>query len=124
MSARDEEEYEEKLRQRRMREREKAYRDQQMAWESRERRRIKEYERELKREEDRREDMVSTHTTILGPHSNDFVSIVQEHERRHLAEFLQDYDDDRDDQQFYKYVAQEYILATPVSLYAIQRQLS
>ena len=30
---------------------------------------------------------------------------TQEHERRHLAEFLLDYDDDRDDQQFYKYVA-------------------
>lgn len=59
MSARDEEEYEEKLRQRRMRERDKAYREQLMAWESRERRKAKDYDRELKRDEERREDMVS-----------------------------------------------------------------
>ena len=70
MSAREEEEYEEKLRHRRMRERERAYREHLSAWESRERRKAKEHDRELKREENRREDMVSEGKAIESINCN------------------------------------------------------
>eukprot|EP00731_Ephydatia_muelleri_P028042 Em0019g915a len=81
-SARDEEEYEQRLQARKQREREKAYKERLQGWENREYRRVKEYEKDIEREEQRREEI--------------------ERERKHLAEFLEDYDDVKDDQRYYK----------------------
>lgn len=54
-------------------------------WESRERRKAKEYEREKERERCREE--------------------VREREAKRLKQFLEDYDDERDDHKYYKLVA-------------------
>lgn len=53
-------------------------------WESRERRKQKEYEKERERERCREEE--------------------REREAKRLKEFLEDYDDERDDHKYYKWV--------------------
>ena len=76
-------------------------------WESRERRKAKEYEKEFEREEMRKEEMVRElkPETTLGRVTEVLICVVlilQEREKRDLAEFLEDYDDEKDDQRYYK----------------------
>lgn len=54
------------------------------AWETRERRKAKDYEKEREKERMKEEE--------------------REHEAKRLKEFLEDYDDERDDIKYYKYV--------------------
>jgi RNA-binding protein 25 len=53
------------------------------AWETREQKKQREYDRELKKERD---------------NDNE-----QAREKKHLLEFLEDYDDDQDDPKYYRY---------------------
>ncbi|KAF9813070.1 hypothetical protein SFRURICE_000030 [Spodoptera frugiperda] len=64
------------------REKEAAYQERLRNWESRERRKAKEYEKERERERCREEE--------------------REKEAKRLKEFLEDYDDERDDHKYYK----------------------
>jgi RNA-binding protein 25 len=81
-SLREEESYEARQLQRKQRAREKAYKERLTMWESRERRKAKEYDKDYEKEEQRKEEM--------------------EKEGKDLAEFLEDYDDEKDDQRYYK----------------------
>lgn len=54
------------------------------AWETRERRKAKDYEKDREKERLKEEE--------------------REHEAKRLKEFLEDYDDERDDIKYYKYV--------------------
>lgn len=81
-SYRDEEAYEQRRVDKRQREREAAYKERLKHWETRERKKLKEYEREKLKEDEKQEEM--------------------EKDKKHLAEFLEDYDDDKDDNRYYK----------------------
>jgi len=99
------------------------------AWETRERRKANEYGKEFEKEGDRRKEMVRTCVTCVSSGtalscfvietdactciqwcvSTSYFSylsvsclVFQEREKRHLAEFLEDYDDERDDQRYYR----------------------
>lgn len=65
------------------REKEAAYQERLRNWEARERRKAKEYERDREKERCREEE--------------------RENEAKRLKEFLEDYDDERDDPKYYKY---------------------
>ncbi|XP_015111290.1 RNA-binding protein 25 [Diachasma alloeum] len=78
----EEEAKERKKNERRAREKEAAYQERLRAWETRERRKQKEYEKESEKKRGKRE--------------------AREKEAKRLKEFLEDYDDDRDDAKYYK----------------------
>ncbi|KAI4472289.1 hypothetical protein M0802_016973 [Mischocyttarus mexicanus] len=78
----EEEAKERKKNERRAREKEAAYQERLRAWETRERRKQKEYEKETEKRRGKRE--------------------AREREAKRLKEFLEDYDDDRDDAKYYK----------------------
>ncbi|XP_032666811.1 RNA-binding protein 25-like isoform X2 [Odontomachus brunneus] len=78
----EEEAKERKKNDRRAREKEAAYQERLRAWETRERRKLKEYEKEAEKRRGKRE--------------------TREREAKRLKEFLEDYDDDRDDTKYYK----------------------
>lgn len=78
----EEEAKERKKNERRAREKEAAYQERLRAWETRERRKQKEYEKEAEKRRAKRE--------------------AREREAKRLKEFLEDYDDDRDDAKYYK----------------------
>lgn len=78
----EEEAKERKKNERRAREKEAAYQERLRAWETRERRKQKEYEKEAEKFRAKRE--------------------AKEREAKRLKEFLEDYDDDRDDAKYYK----------------------
>ncbi|KAK3091914.1 hypothetical protein FSP39_023680 [Pinctada imbricata] len=81
--AEDEEEaYERRKLEKKLREKEAAYQERLKAWEARERKKAREYEKEREREDERKAEEVR--------------------EARRLKEFLEDYDDERDDPKFYK----------------------
>ncbi|XP_071160914.1 RNA-binding protein 25-like [Mytilus edulis] len=65
-----------------LREKEAAYQERLKNWEARERKKAREYEKEREREEDRKQEEVR--------------------EARRLKEFLENYDDERDDPKYYK----------------------
>uniref|UniRef100_S4RGE6 RNA binding motif protein 25 n=1 Tax=Petromyzon marinus TaxID=7757 RepID=S4RGE6_PETMA len=84
---RDKEEDEEELHERRklerrLREKEAAYQERLKNWEAREKKKARDYEKEMEREAERRREMAK--------------------EAKRLKEFLEDYDDDRDDPKYYK----------------------
>ncbi|XP_028409623.1 RNA-binding protein 25-like [Dendronephthya gigantea] len=74
--------YERRKRERRQKERSQAYVERLKAWETRERKKQREYDRELEKERE-----------------NDS---EQAREKKHLLEFLEDYDDDQDDPKYYR----------------------
>ncbi|NP_001116349.1 RNA binding motif protein 25 S homeolog [Xenopus laevis] len=78
----EEEAYERRKLERKLREKEAAYQERLKNWEIRERKKTREYEKDAEREEERRRD-----TTKEG---------------KRLKEFLEDYDDDRDDPKYYR----------------------
>lgn len=78
----EEDAYERKKLERKLREKEAAYQERLRNWEARERRKEKEYEKERLKENERRTEEVK--------------------EARRLKEFLEDYDDERDDVKYYK----------------------
>ncbi|XP_077995367.1 RNA-binding protein 25-like [Glandiceps talaboti] len=78
----EEEMYERRKLERKLREKEAAYRELLKSWESRERKKRREYEKERDKDEERKEE--------------------QEREGKRLKEFLEDYDDEKDDPKFYK----------------------
>ncbi|CAH1262377.1 RBM25 [Branchiostoma lanceolatum] len=78
----EEEAYERRKLERKLREKELAYQERLKAWETRERRKTREYDKENEREEDRKKEMIK--------------------EAKRLKEFLEDYDDERDDPKYYK----------------------
>ncbi|XP_035687848.1 RNA-binding protein 25-like isoform X2 [Branchiostoma floridae] len=80
----EEEAYERRKLERKLREKELAYQERLKAWETRERRKTREYDKENEREEDRKKEMIK--------------------EAKRLKEFLEDYDDERDDPKYYKYL--------------------
>ena len=87
-----------------------------MKWEDRERRRIKDYEKDSKREKDRREDMVGIMSTFRCGVCISFVLhlvcvffLLKSRERKHLRDFLGDYNDEKDDQKYYRYVLIVYV---------------
>ncbi|XP_059164253.1 RNA-binding protein 25-like [Physella acuta] len=78
----EEEAYERRKLEKKLREKEAAYQERLKNWESRERKKSREYEKENEREEERKSE--------------------EAREARRLKEFLEDYDDLRDDPKFYK----------------------
>lgn len=81
--AEDEEEaYERRKLEKKLREKEAAYQERLKNWEARERKKAREYEKEREREEERKAE--------------------ESREGRRLKEFLEDYDDERDDVKYYK----------------------
>ncbi|XP_061173330.1 RNA-binding protein 25-like [Saccostrea echinata] len=81
--AEDEEEaYERRKLEKKLREKEAAYQERLKNWEARERKKAREYEKEREREEERKAE--------------------EAREARRLKEFLEDYDDERDDVKYYK----------------------
>lgn len=78
----EEEQYERRKLEKKLREKEAAYQERLKNWEGRERKKSREYEKENEREEERK--------------------IEEGREARRLREFLEDYDDLRDDPKFYK----------------------
>lgn len=78
----EEELYERKKLERKLREKEAAYQELLRKWESRERKKTREYERERQREKERRSE--------------------ENKESKRLREFLEDYNDERDDVKYYK----------------------
>lgn len=78
----DEENRERKKTEKKAREKEAAYQERLRNWETRERRKTKEYEKEKEKELSKEEE--------------------REKEAKRLKEFLEDYDDDRDDPKYYK----------------------
>lgn len=78
----EEETKDKKKTERRAREKEAAYQERLRAWETRERRKAKEYEKEREKERLKEEE--------------------REREAKRLKEFLEDYDDERDDIKYYK----------------------
>uniref|UniRef100_T1IML8 PWI domain-containing protein n=1 Tax=Strigamia maritima TaxID=126957 RepID=T1IML8_STRMM len=78
----EEEAYERKKLERKLREKEAAYQERLRNWEARERKKAREYEKEKEKDEERRNDEAK--------------------EAKRLKEFLEDYDDERDDPKYYK----------------------
>lgn len=78
----EEEAYERRKMEKKIREKELAYQERLKNWEARERKKSREYEKEREREEERKAEELR--------------------EARRLREFLEDYDDERDDPKFYK----------------------
>ncbi|XP_077117957.1 RNA-binding protein 25 isoform X3 [Ranitomeya variabilis] len=78
----EEETYERRKLERKLREKEAAYQERLKNWEIRERKKARDYEKEAEREEEKRRDMAK--------------------EAKRLKEFLEDYDDDRDDPKYYR----------------------
>ncbi|XP_077537043.1 RNA-binding protein 25-like isoform X3 [Haemaphysalis longicornis] len=78
----EEEAYERKKMERKLREKEAAYQERLRNWETRERRKAKEYEKERLKEEEKQAEEAK--------------------EARRLKEFLEDYEDERDDVKYYK----------------------
>ncbi|XP_033210476.1 RNA-binding protein 25 isoform X2 [Belonocnema kinseyi] len=78
----EEEAKERKKNERRAREKDAAYQERLRTWEGRERRKLKEYEKEAEKKRAKRD--------------------AREREAKRLKEFLEDYDDDRDDAKYYK----------------------
>ncbi|KAH9490308.1 putative RNA-binding protein 25 [Bulinus truncatus] len=78
----EEEKYERRKLEKKLREKEAAYQERLKNWESRERKKSREYEKENEREDERKSE--------------------EAREARRLKEFLEDYDDLRDDPKFYK----------------------
>lgn len=78
----EEEAYERKKLERKLREKEAAYQERLRNWEARERRKAKDYEKERLKEEERQTEEAK--------------------EARRLKEFLEDYEDERDDVKYYK----------------------
>uniref|UniRef100_A0A3Q3AXQ5 RNA binding motif protein 25 n=1 Tax=Kryptolebias marmoratus TaxID=37003 RepID=A0A3Q3AXQ5_KRYMA len=82
---RDEDEediYERRRLERRLRDKEAAYQERLKNWEIREKKKAREYSKETEREDERRREMMK--------------------EAKRLKEFLEDYDDDRDDPKYYR----------------------
>uniref|UniRef100_A0A1A7WMS2 PWI domain-containing protein n=1 Tax=Iconisemion striatum TaxID=60296 RepID=A0A1A7WMS2_9TELE len=82
---RDEDEediYERRRLERRLRDKEAAYQERLKNWEIRERKKTRDYSKEIEREDERRREMMK--------------------EAKRLKEFLEDYDDDRDDPKYYR----------------------
>uniref|UniRef100_A0A8C7G6B9 RNA binding motif protein 25 n=1 Tax=Oncorhynchus kisutch TaxID=8019 RepID=A0A8C7G6B9_ONCKI len=77
-----EEAYERRKLERKMRDKETAYQERLKNWEIRERKKARDYDKENQREEERRHDMTK--------------------EGKRLKEFLEDYDDDRDESKYYR----------------------
>ncbi|XP_014669694.1 PREDICTED: RNA-binding protein 25-like [Priapulus caudatus] len=77
-----EEVYERRKLERKLREKEAAYQERLKNWESRERKKLRDYEKEQEKENEKRDE--------------------EANEGRRLKEFLEDYDDDRDDPKYYK----------------------
>lgn len=80
----EEEARERKKNEKKIRDKEAAYQERLRNWEARERRKAKEYEKEREKEFCREEE--------------------REKEAKCLKEFLEDYDDERDDPKYYKLV--------------------
>ncbi|XP_056401737.1 RNA-binding protein 25 isoform X1 [Hyla sarda] len=78
----EEETYERRKLERKLREKEAAYQERLKNWEIRERKKSRDYEKEAEREEEKRRDIAK--------------------EAKRLKEFLEDYDDDRDDPKYYR----------------------
>jgi len=78
----EEELYERKKLERKLRDKEAAYQDRLRNWETRERKRCRDYEKDKDKEEERRQEEIK--------------------EGRRLKEFLEDYEDLRDDPKYYK----------------------
>lgn len=78
----EEEAYERRKLEKKIREKEMAYQERLKNWELRERKKAREYEKEKEREDERKAE--------------------ESREARRLREFLEDYDDERDDPKFYK----------------------
>ncbi|XP_013400052.1 RNA-binding protein 25 isoform X3 [Lingula anatina] len=78
----EEEVYERRKLERKLREKEMAYQERLKNWEARERKKAREYEKEKEKEEERK--------------------IEEVKEARRLKEFLEDYDDERDDPKYYR----------------------
>ncbi|XP_045562912.1 RNA-binding protein 25 isoform X5 [Salmo salar] len=77
-----EEAYERRKLERKMRDKETAYQERLKNWEIRERKKARDYDKENQREEERRHEMTK--------------------EGKRLKEFLEDYDDDRDESKYYR----------------------
>ena len=89
-------------------------------WETRERKKGRDYEKERDKEDERKSDEVWNKISTLIQlncasvietficHKLKYLSmefaLLQSREARRLKEFLEDYDDERDDPKFYKYV--------------------
>ncbi|KAK5929791.1 hypothetical protein CgunFtcFv8_010995 [Champsocephalus gunnari] len=79
----DEEDVYERMRlERRLRDKEAAYKERLKNWEIRERKKARDYSKETEREDERRQEMMK--------------------EAKRLKEFLEDYDEDRDDPKYYR----------------------
>uniref|UniRef100_A0A3Q2QCF8 RNA binding motif protein 25 n=1 Tax=Fundulus heteroclitus TaxID=8078 RepID=A0A3Q2QCF8_FUNHE len=78
----EEDVYERRRLERRLRDKEAAYQERLKNWEIRERKKAREYNKENEREDERRREMMK--------------------EAKRLKEFLEDYDDDRDDPKYYR----------------------
>ncbi|XP_067119805.1 RNA-binding protein 25 isoform X2 [Centruroides vittatus] len=78
----EEDAYERKKLERKLREKEAAYQERLRNWEARERRKGKDYDKARQKEEDQKQEELK--------------------EARRLKEFLEDYDDERDDPKYYK----------------------
>uniref|UniRef100_A0A4W5MPM9 RNA binding motif protein 25b n=1 Tax=Hucho hucho TaxID=62062 RepID=A0A4W5MPM9_9TELE len=78
----EEEVYERRRLERKLRDKEAAYQERLKNWEIRERKKARDYSKESDREEERRREMTK--------------------ESKRLKEFLEDYDDDRDDPKYYR----------------------
>lgn len=78
----EEEAHERRKLEKKLREKEAAYQERLKNWEARERKKAREYEKEREREEEKKAE--------------------EAREARRLKEFLEDYDDERDDPKFYK----------------------
>eukprot|EP00064_Thunnus_orientalis_P020029 superscaffoldBa00005299_g20160 len=78
----EEDVYERRRLERRLRDKEAAYQERLKNWEIRERKKARDYSKEMEREDERRREMMK--------------------EAKRLKEFLEDYDDDRDDPKYYR----------------------
>uniref|UniRef100_A0A3Q1FAC3 RNA binding motif protein 25 n=1 Tax=Acanthochromis polyacanthus TaxID=80966 RepID=A0A3Q1FAC3_9TELE len=78
----EEDVYERRRLERRLRDKEAAYQERLKNWEIRERKKSRDYSKETEREDERRREMMK--------------------EAKRLKEFLEDYDDDRDDPKYYR----------------------
>ncbi|XP_056150076.1 RNA-binding protein 25b isoform X2 [Lampris incognitus] len=78
----EEEAYERRKLERKLRDKEAAYQERLKNWELRERKKARDYAKEAEREDERRREMIK--------------------EGKRLKEFLEDYDDDRDDPKYYR----------------------
>lgn len=78
----EDEEMDRRRRERKQRERDAAYQERLKNWEGRERKKGREYEREMEKEGEKKDELAR--------------------ERKHLLEFLEDYDDYKDDPKYYK----------------------